>query len=256
MKRKNKLVYALSLIVIIIIFLVIYLFGNGFEKIVYTDNIDKQPINNIRNIIKEEEPKDDDNKKDNNKNNGKNNNQGNSKDNEQKEEENIVKPNTDSPIKFVYNEDVTKGNYIYLVNQFPIKDEVGKKLSGEYKTFDFKLEFNEGSLGASYDVTLEKMKDSDLENNWIKVYLESDGNALNESIRSTGRIKTFDNYSAYSNKENEIILYQGKVTNQDLAKGYKNFTLRMWISEDVNVVNEEYTSKTIVARVNVHAIGN
>ena len=252
MERKNKGIYTLSLIVIIIIFLIIYLFGENIEKIIYKDNIDKQPINNIRNIIKEEETKEDDHKKGGNKkNDNKNNNE------EKKEEEKeIVEPNTESPIKYVYNEDATRGNYIYLTNQFPIKDEAGKKLSGEYKTFDFKLEFKEGALGANYDITLEKMQDSDLENSWIKVYLESSGKALNESIRNTGRIKTFDNYPVYNNKNNEVILYQGKVTSQDIASGYKDFTLRMWISEDVNVVNDEYKSKTIIARVNVYAMGN
>ena len=245
MERKNKLVYLLTMLFIIIVFLVIVFFGSKNEKIIYIDKLPKQPINNIRNIVKEEKP-DDTEKKDNDK----------KKDNSKQSGNEQVKPNTDSPIKYVFNEDLTNGNYIHLTNQFPIKDEVGRKLTGEYKTFDFKLEFNKGSLGALYDITLEKMENSDLENSWIKVYLESDGVALNQSIRDNGRVKTFNDYASYSNKENEITLFQGTVTSSDIAKGYKDFTLRMWISEDVKVVNEEYESKTIVARVNVYAIGN
>ena len=234
MKRRNKLLYTLTLFFIIVVFLVIYFFGLNIEKIIYVDNLPKQPINNIRNIIKEE----DNGKKDNDKKNGGN-----------------VKPNSESPIKYVYNEDLTQGNYIYLINQFPIKDEVGRKLTGEYKTFDFKLEFKKEALGAYYDITLEKTENSDVKNPWVKVYLENDGKALNESIRSTGRIKTFNEYPVYGSKDNEIILYQGKVTESDILKGYKDYTLRMWISEDV-VVTEEYNNKTIVARVNVYAVGN
>ena len=254
MERKNKLVYLLTMLFIIIVFLVIIFFGETEEKIVYVDSLPKQPVNHIRNIIKEEEPPEiDDGKNDdknNGKNNGKNNNGKGKNDNEQ------VKPNTESPIKFVFNEDLTKGNYIYLTNQFPTLDEVGRKLSGEYKTFDFKLEFDKEALGASYDITLEKMENSDLENSWVKVYLESDGVALNQSIRDNGRVRTFNDYAQYSSRENEITLFQGTVTSSDIAKGYKDFTLRMWISEDVKIVNEEYNGKTIIARVNVYTIGN
>ena len=252
MKRKNKLLYILTYIVIIIIFLVIIFFGKSITNIVFIDKFNKQPINNIRNII--EEPVDDDKNKDKDNNDSKKNN---GKNNTQKtEEEHIIDPNDDSPLSYVYNEDQTQGNYIYLINQFPIKDEVGRKLAGEYKTFDFKLVFKKEALGAFYDITLEKTLKSDLENNWVKVYLESDSKALNESIRSTGRIKTFNDYSPYNNKNNEIILYQGTVTASDINKGYKDFTLRMWISEDVKVKNAEYTAKTIVAKVNVYAVGN
>lgn len=231
MKRRNKLVYTLSIITYVIIYLVIYLYGKNALNIVFVDGIAKQPINNIKSIIKDDKPNEEDNKN------------------------NAVKPNTTSPIKYVYDEDKTRGNYIYMTNQFPTKDEVGRKLSGEYKTFDFKLEFKGASLGARYDITLEKMKESDLENDWVKVYLEKDKEALSESIRDNGRVKTFNNYISYNGKENEIVLYQGVVTANDIKKGYKDFTLRMWISEDVKVVNEEYKSKTIIARVNVYAFG-
>ena len=34
------------------------------------------------------------------------------------------------PIAYIYTEDKTYGNYIYLINQFPISDEIGKSLEG------------------------------------------------------------------------------------------------------------------------------
>ena len=243
MKRKNKLLYISTLIIIIIVFLVIFLSSDCMKKIIYVDNLLNQPINNIRNVVKEQ-PIDNDNKQNNNKNNNNNGNKNN------------VKPNSESPIKYVYEENEENGNYIYLINQFPIKDELGKTLEGNYEKFDFKLEFKNAALGASYDITLKKTENSDLENSWIKVYLERDKQVLNECVRNTGRIKTFNDYLPYSNRSDEIIIYQGVVNKQDIQKGYHDYTLRMWISEDVKVVNEEYKSKTIGASVNVYAMGN
>ena len=52
MERKNKLMYVLTMVFIIIVFLVIIFFGVAFDKIVYVDSLPKQPINNIRNIIR------------------------------------------------------------------------------------------------------------------------------------------------------------------------------------------------------------
>ncbi len=157
-------------------------------------------------------------------------------------------------IDFVYTEDKTKGNYIYLVNQFPIKDEVGRSLEGEYKTFDFKLEFNEKAKGVNYIITLERLSDSTIDNSWVKVYLENEGVALNTSLRSNGRIKTYNEYPLYNGKLNEVILSQGTLSFAEAERGYKSYRLRMWISEDLQITNENYTeSKTIIARVNVYA---
>ncbi len=220
-KRKNKLLYFLTMLTILIVFLVIFLSGCYLKDKIFVDNLPKQPINNIRNVIKE----DDDNKK------------------------------NDGEIDFSYTYDKTYGNYIHLVNQFPISDEIGKKLEGAYKTFDFKLSFNEKALGVNYEITLNKLPISDLENDWVKVYLENEGKGLNNSYRNNGRVKTFNEYSKYNNRDNEIVLYKGTVTQSEVKRGYVNFTLRMWVSEDVKVVNKDYESKTIAAKVNVYASG-
>ena len=215
-KQKNKLFYTLTMLVILIIFLVIFLSGKYLKDIIFVDNLPKQPINNIKSI--DEEKLDD--------------------------------------AEFIYTFDRTYGNYIYLENQFPITDEVGRSLEGAYKTFDFKLKFNDSAVGVKYEIILEKLPESDLENNWVKVYLESEGKGVDNTFRTNGRIKTFNEYKNYNKKDNEVVLYSGTVTAKEAERGYKNFRLRMWISEDVKVVNQNYESKTIVARVNVHASGN
>ena len=104
-----------------------------------------------------------------------------------------------------------------------------------------------------YNITLEKLKESDLANDWVKVYLVNEGVDIPNCIRETGRIKTFNEYSLYNGNSDEIILYSGMVTPEDAKRGYKDYTLRMWISEDVKVVNQNYEERSIVARVNVYA---
>jgi len=227
-KRKNKFLYNITMLVILIIFLVIFLSGKYLGELIYIDKLPRQPINNIKGIDPNKE------------NSGKTDDTTTGK----------------SPIEYTFTEDKTYGNYIYMINQFPMKDEVGRKLEGTYKTFDFKLKFSKKSLGVNYEITLDKMEDSDLENSWVKVYLECEGEGIKNAFRTNGRVKTFNEYPLYNGKLNEIVLLKGKVTQEEVNRGYKNYRLRMWISEDVKVVNEEYKSKTIVARVNVHASGN
>ena len=219
-KRKNKLLYFLTMLVILIIFLVIFLFGRHIKDQIFIDSLPKQPINNIRSIVREE-----DNPKGN-------------------------------PFEYVYTTDKTYGNYIYMINQFPMQDEVGRKLEGAYKTFDFKLELDDNAAGINYVITLEKLAKSDLPNDWVKVYLENEGKGINNTFRNNGRVKTFNEYTQYKGKKNEIIMLKGTVTESEAKRGYKEFRLRMWISEDVKVYNEEYKGRTIVARVNVYASGN
>ena len=230
-KRKNKVQYTIMTILIIIVFLVIHLsFDKTLREKIYVDVVPKQPTNHIRGIDKEEE------------NPGENDDEDN-KDNEK-------------PISYVFTEDKSYGNYIYLINQFPIKDEVGKALEGQYKTFDFKVEFGNKAVGFDYVITLEKMQESDLEDNtWIKAYLTRENEDIPNCYRSNGRIKTFNEYELYNGNGEEVILYKGKVTASDLQRGYRNFRFRMWVSEDVKVYNGVYESKSFIARVNVHASG-
>jgi hypothetical protein len=136
-----------------------------------------------------------------------------------------------------------------------ISDEVGKSLEGQFKTFDFKIQFHEKSIGVNYAITLEKLPGTDLYDDWVKIYLSSEGKGIN-CYRSTGRIKTYNEYSKYNNKDKEIVLFKGRVTSDDVKKGYREYRFRMWVSEDVKVVNKNYESRSFIARVNVHATGS
>ena len=157
--------------------------------------------------------------------------------------------------KIVFEYDYDKSNYIYLVNQFPIKDEVGKNLQGDKRTQDFKLKFNEKAAGVKYTITLEKLDDSDFDDEWIKLYLVNDGTDVANCYRGTGRIKTFNEYVKYKGNSKEVVLYEGVVSSAEATRGYKDFTFRMWVSEDLKLVNSDYLSetKTYKARINVYA---
>ncbi len=228
LKRYNKIFAIIITGTIIAIYLVITLSGNYLNERLYHDVHAKQPMNNIFAVP---EKKDDDNKKDDNEN------------------------NTKEDFSYEFTEDSSIGDYIYMINQFPMKDEVGRKLEGKYKTYNFSLKFNSASAGTQYTITLEKMPESNLFSNWVKVYLENEGVEVANCIRNTGRVKTFNEFSKYNDKEEEIVLYKGTITSEEAQRGYKNYTLRMWVSEDVNVVNEDYEERSIVARVNVYANG-
>ncbi len=156
-------------------------------------------------------------------------------------------------IVFEYN--YNDGNYIYLINQFPIRDEVGKSLQGEKRTNDFTLRFNKKASGVQYTITVEKLDGSTLDDNWVKLYLVEDGHDVINCYRSNNRIKTFNEYNKYNNKNNERILYQNTVTSSEANRGYKDFTFRMWVSEDLELNNSNYLSesKTYRARINVYA---
>lgn len=155
-------------------------------------------------------------------------------------------------IMFEYSYD--DGNYIYLVNQFPIVDEIGKYLQGDKRTNDFKLRFNEDAVGVRYTITVEKL-DSTLDDEWVKIFLVNDGADVTNCYRSNGRVKTFNEYNKYKNSNKEKIIYEGVINSAEASRGYKDFTFRMWISEDLKLENSNYLSesKEFKTRVNVYA---
>ncbi len=155
----------------------------------------------------------------------------------------------------VFEYDYDNGNYIYLINQFPTIDEIGKSLQGDKRTNDFKLKFNEDAVGVKYTITVEKLDGSTLDDEWVKLFLVNDGADVRNCYRANNRIKTFNEYSKYNNKANERVIYNGVITSAEASRGYKDFTFRMWVSEDLNLQNSDYLSqsRTYKARINVYA---
>ena len=226
MKRINRILGILVIIIVVVILTTITVSDTYLEgDIFYRSGVRKQPINTIKTVV-----------------------------------EVIDDGNNDNIVEYTFTEDKNEGNYIYLMDQFPTKDEVGKKLQGKYKAFDFKINFKNNSVGVKYQITLEKLDESNLQEDWVKVYLEKEGSAVSNCVRKSGRIKTYNEYEKFTqNKENsnarEIVLYSGEVTSEDVNRGYQSYTFRMWISEDVTVTDTDYSAKKFVARVNLYATG-
>lgn len=237
-KDKNKTIYLVTIIVVIIVYLVIYILGVTTRKSIllenegYENNFPKQPINNIFSILNKQ---DDDNNGNNDNNKGNNGNKGND------DEENII---------FLYDDN---GNHIELYNQFPIADEVGMSLYGDKRTQDFKLQLNSNAANVNYVVTVERLEESDFDSNYIKMYLESDGVGIKNCFRDSGRIKTFNEFATYEGNANEKVLYRGVISSEEATRGYKKFTFRMWVSEDLKIINSEYLPQTFKTVIRIRA---
>jgi len=161
----------------------------------------------------------------------------------------------DDDFIFSYKEKETRGNGIYIENMFPTTDEVGKALIGEHNTFEFSLHYGTKAKNKYYEITAEMTDECTLGSEYVKVYLESDGEVLDNVIKANGRVKTFAEYeNATVDKKNvrEKLIYGRKISKTDVSKGHKNFTLKMWFSEDAPL-NDKTMNKKFVVKVNVYA---
>ena len=160
----------------------------------------------------------------------------------------VEKINNDIFFEYYYD----KNNYISMDNAFPISDEIGKteKDNLEY----FKLRFNKQALGIKYIITVEKDIDSTLDDEYVKLYLNSDTEI--DTCYQDNRVKTFNEYNKYNNNPNERIIYEDLVNNIDIERGYKDFDFRMWLSSSLSLENSDYLSESKIynIRVNVYAI--
>ena len=226
MKDKNSLIYILTIITVIIVYFVIYIFGINLRKNIYLENEgyqnnpSKQPTNSIFS----------------HNDNGSNNSN-----------------SYEKAIGFsLYSE---QGNYIDLRNQFPTTDEIGKAFEGDKHTHDFKLRLKINAVNTHYRIVARKLDESNLDDDWVKIYLIADGEEVPICFRLNGRVKTFNEYEDYLGNPKEKLLYAGVITPVEAIRGYKDFTFKMWISEDIKVYNEEYLERYFKAHIKVYANG-
>lgn len=167
------------------------------------------------------------------------------------------KPGTtdDDDFIFSYSEKETIGNGIYIENMFPTTDEVGKALVGDYNTFEFSLYFGNKSKNRYYEITAEMTDECTLPGQYAKVYLESDGVALDNVIKPNGKVKVYTEYENATidkNNNREKVIYSDKLSKSEVSKGHKDFTLKMWFSEDAPL-NNQTMDKKFVLKINVYA---
>ena len=151
----------------------------------------------------------------------------------------------------------TKEQGIYLINQFPTKDEVGKQFQGKNYVFTFSLILGKKTEGAYYELTAVPLAESNLNPNYVKLYLEKNKQGVDMSYRPNGRVKVFSEYSKSEHEGTEgKVIYKDYITKDDVKNGKIDFVMRMWVSEDVDIndMNKaDYMNKKFVVRVNTYA---
>lgn len=159
---------------------------------------------------------------------------------------------TTGTISFSYNEE---SNGIDLVNAIPIDDTVGMKLTNSNKAqginqgyFEFSIQAS-GSVKQSlkYQIYATLQDDSDMDPNYIKVYLTDDNDQPYTNYISS--IPVFAALDDYDGTSDEKVLYKGTIAPTENAT--QRFRLRLWVAKDFE---DGSTSKTFKIKVNVKAM--
>ena len=150
------------------------------------------------------------------------------------------------------------GNGIYLTNQFPTRDEIGKQFQGKNYVFNLSLLVGSKTIGYYYELTAVPNSSNTLNSKYVKLYLEKNGEGVDMSYRSNGRVKVFSEYTESENKDAVgKLIYKGTITDEDAKRGKIDFVMRMWITEDLEVNDEtgpDFYNKTFQATVNTYAM--
>lgn len=150
---------------------------------------------------------------------------------------------------FSYNED---SNGIDLINAIPLDDEIGKKLLNNNNIqgvhqgyFDFSIHASGiPKEGIKYQIYATVLGDSDMDPDFIKVYLTDDQDIAFSNYKEV--IPVFSKLDDYTEEGNSKLLYNGIITEKVLQK----FRLRLWIAKEYT---DGSTSKTFKIKVNVKA---
>lgn len=222
------------LLILLTTFAVLFALGLSFSVINFLDG--NQTINTIISIIKkDDEPSDDDNKKDDNK----------DKDKDKDKDRYIV--------TYVENTGPYREKGIYLVNQFPTKDEVGMQFKGENYVFNFSLILGKNTTGVEYELTAVPDVNNTLPEKYVKLYLEKNGEGTSFSFRPDNKVKTFADYKKSSYQETDgKLIYKGTISKNDVKNKRIDFVMRMWVSEDAPYT-DEVLNKTFSVKVNTYA---
>ena len=149
-------------------------------------------------------------------------------------------------INFKYTEVSGIGNGINLDISDVISDSEGKVLDNY---FDFKIESNLIGSDMVYEVSIEPLINTTINLSGLKIYITElvDGGEreISSNFNGLGKVKYLTDYENY-------VIYQERIIKN--TKNYeKNFRVRMWIGEDVNIYTNEYMGTSGSFRVNVNS---
>lgn len=141
-------------------------------------------------------------------------------------------------------------NGITITNAMPTTDAIGKTLSKTGEYFDFSvISTLTGPANITYEISAVKTKNSTLNNNNVKLYLEKkQSGTYVESMKPT-KFTPLSSKSNIGSEEGTMILYR-KTVNKTQTDNYR---LRMWLSDDTKVDN---VSRTFTVQVVINASVN
>lgn len=152
------------------------------------------------------------------------------------------------------------GNGIDMSSAYPTPDNTGKILSNSNEYFDFSVTASTTNTDIEYEIVVNKLDNSTLEEERVKIYLvELDGDReIETEITGKEIVPTYDKLKDTDNPALKgKTVYYGSVKAGEVAYG-KNFRLRMWI-KDEPISPEDFVltaQKEFSVKVNVAAIGN
>ena len=173
--------------------------------------------------------------------------------------ENVKYPVTvESSVEFNFSDFgvSTPGTGIYLTDQFPVSDEIGKKFDGNNYVYTFSLIVGRKTVGAYYEITAVPDAGNTLSQNYVKLYLEKNNQGVDLSYRTNGRVKVFSEYLNSENGAEGKVIYKGKITEEDANNGKIDFVMRMWVTEDLHLTEDklnDYVNRKFSAKVNTYA---
>ena len=154
--------------------------------------------------------------------------------------DNSIKSGT---ISMTYTEDI---NGIMIDNAMPINDNVGKLLSGENEYFDFTVITKiVGDVNVTYEVAAIKDKNSTLNDNDIKLYLEKQSSGSYEEILAPTSYKALSKTTDIGSPIGSMVLT--KVTTS--SSSADNYRLRMWMADTATI---DSIAKSYTVKINVY----
>lgn len=235
-KENKKYFFLVLLFLVCLIFLVSSLsfaifdtYYNGGESNVIDVGID---------VIIDDDNDDNNN---NNEDNGSNGGQNPTNDNNSNDySSNSVKPMPGS-VLFSFNEG---SSYINMVDVLPMKDSLGKKLTGSNQYFDFNVSASLHNIESGYliyEISLVPIAGNTINERDVRVYLTENGSDVSVLENDVNN---------YSDLPLSKYHKDGKVIYRKVVKDkfYGNYVFRMWLSSDAKVsqVSEKFACKVAV----------
>lgn len=165
-----------------------------------------------------------------------------------KESNNDINTISTGNIYLNYTEDT---NGINITNAYPMNDELGKILTDENQYFDFTVEASiTGDVITKYEIYAEKLNNSTLNNDEVRLYLEKMVNNNYEEVMSPKNFTPLTESTELGTMAGSMLLDSGTLNKSDIIR----YRLRMWVDESTVVGDLEKTfgvTVSIKAKIDV-----